>query len=218
MPILLGYAPVGMAFGILARTLGFSIAQATICSATALAGAGQFIALSTLSSGTGAAAALIATGVVNLRYVLFASTMAPHVKTTRTSALAWLGFSLTDETFAVNIADVKAGRSTTASKAGVGLVAWIGWVTGTLIGAAFAGAIGDPTRFGVEFAMPAMFSALFVALAEDRRHVGIGALAALLAVCVPLLGNAGIVIDNSWTVIAASVGAATVGAVVFRER
>ena len=51
LPIFLGYMPVGMAFGILANERGFTTLQAVVCSATALAGAGQFIALSFMAAG-----------------------------------------------------------------------------------------------------------------------------------------------------------------------
>ena len=86
-------------------------------------------------------------------------------------AQAALAFTLTDETFAVNIDDHRRSLADAYSMAGVGAIAWIGWVLGTAIGATAAGFIGDPTRFGVQFAMPAMFTALLVAQAEDRRHV-----------------------------------------------
>ena len=100
--------------------------------------------------------------------------------------------------------------------AGVGAVAWTGWVLGTLVGAAGAGFIGDPSRWGVAFAMPAMFTALFVALAEDRRHVLIGLVAAVMMVLLPLLDRVGISIGSSWFIIIASMSAATLGAVAFR--
>lgn len=217
LPILLGYAPVGMAFGVLARALGLSVFEAGFCSATALAGAGQFIALSLLKSGADAAATLIATTVVNLRYVLFATTLAPHVRDVRPGPLAWLGFSLTDETFAVNIAEIRQRISSPTTMAGVGLVAWTGWVAGTIAGAAAADAIGDPSRWGVEFAMPAMFAALFVALAEDRRHVLVGVLAGAVALLVPQAASIGLDIPPSWNVVIASIGAATVATAVIRD-
>jgi len=216
MPIFLGYMPVGMAFGVLATTLGFSVFEATVCSATALAGAGQFIALSLIPAG--AASALIATAVVNLRYVLFGTTLSPGLKGMNLPTQAWLAFTLTDETFAVNVADRRQGLSSAASMAGVGATAWAGWVLGTLIGSAGAGWIGDPTRWGVDFAMPAMFAALFVALAEDPRHVWVGLGAGAVALGLPVLAEAGVTIPSSWTVVLASMAAATVASVVFREQ
>lgn len=217
VPIFMGYVPVGMAFGILARTLGFSLFEACAFSATALAGAGQFIALSLLASGATLASTLIATAVVNLRYVLFGSTLSPHLKGVRLGGLAWLSFTLTDETFAVNAADRRQGSATPLSMAGVGFASWVGWVLGTLIGAAGAGWIGDPSRWGVDFAMPAMFAALFVALAEDRRHVITGAIAALVALALPMLTRVGVSIGSSWFIVIASIVAATAASVVFKD-
>lgn len=215
-PVFLGYMPVGMAFGILARTAGFEVWQAFACSLGAFAGAGQFIGLSVLTSGAGVGPALAATAVVNMRYVLFSTTLSPYLKGVRQPTLSWLAFSLTDETFAINAADRRTGLGTPASMAGVGAVSLLGWVLGTLIGAVGAEWIGDPSRFGVEFAMPAMFAALFVALADDRRHIIVGLSAAVIALVLPLLGIVGIIVPASWSIVVASVVAATAASVVFK--
>ncbi len=210
IPIFLGYAPVGAAFGIVARQVGFSAFEAVVCSATALAGAGQFIGLSLVGSGATAATVVIATTVVNLRYVLFGAALSPHVSRTRLPGQALLAFTLTDETFAVNIDDNRRGTADAYSMAGVGAIAWVGWVSGTALGALAAGLIGDPSAWGVQFAMPAMFSALLVAQAEDRRHVVVGALAGIVAVALMLL------LPSDWYVIATPVLTATIATAVFR--
>jgi len=216
MPIFLGYLPVGMAFGVLARTLGFTVLQSVICSATALAGAGQFIALNIMKTGASVFAVLAATTVVNLRYVLFAATLSPHLRKTRLPLQAVLAYTLTDETFAINIADRRAGTSTGASMVGVGLISLMGWVLGTLVGATLSGFIGDPTSWGLDFAMPAMFAALLVALAENRRQALIGGVAGALALALPLLENSGITLGTGWIIIISSMVAATIGAVTDR--
>ena len=216
-PILLGYAPVGVAFGVLAVTSGWSAFQAVVCSATAIAGAGQFIGLSVVAGGGSVSAALVATTVVNLRYVLFASTISPYLHGLSPLRQTPLAFTLTDETFAVNIADRRAGLSTPWSMFGVGVIAWVGWVAGTAFGAYGAGWVGDPTRWGAQFAMPAMFTALCVALAENRRHVIVGVLAGVLAIGLAVLSNVGLRIESSWLVVISAMIAATVGAVAFNE-
>lgn len=216
-PIFLGYAPVGLAFGILAVQQGFTVIQAVICSATALAGAGQFIAVASLAAGAGPTTVILATAIVNLRYVLFATTLSPYMAKVPIRWQVWLGYTLTDESFAVNIADQREGKSTRYSMAGVGLISWIGWVAGTVVGAVFSTAIGDPSTWGVDFAMPAMFAALFVALAESRRHIGIGALAAAIVLGLAALGHVGVAIDTSWYVIIASLLAATVATFIFPQ-
>lgn len=206
IPIFLGYVPVGAAFGIVARDVGLTAAQAVVCSATALAGAGQFIALALMKSGAAAAAVLIATTVVNLRYVLFGAALSPYVSRVSLPGQAFLAFTLTDETFAVNVDDARRGTADAHSMAGVGAVAWSGWVLGTAAGAFAAGLIGNPSAWGVQFAMPAMFTALLVAQAEDSRHVAVGVVAALLALVLML------VLPGRWYVVAAPVLAAGLGA------
>ncbi len=210
IPILLGYLPVGAAFGIVAHTAGFSVLQASACSALALAGAGQFVGLSLFASGADLASIIIATSVVNLRYVLFGATVAASVRGTPAHEQAALAYTLTDETFAINMSDVRTGRATTASMTGVGLVALVGWVVGTAVGAGAADLIGDPSAWGVHYAMPAMFTALVVDQATDMRHVLTGLVAAILAVAGML------VLPGSWYLLVASMSAATFAAVVWR--
>lgn len=216
-PIFLGYMPVGIAFGILASNLGFSPLQSLTCSATALAGAGQFIALSVMRTGEGAAAVIAATTVVNLRYVLFAATMSPYLRGMTLNQQAGLAFTLTDETFAINIADRRAGRATGWSQFGVGVIAWIGWLAGTGVGAVASAAIGDPSALGVEFAMPAMFVALLFALAENRKHVATALVSGVVALSLPALASIGIQISSAWFIVIASITAATAATLVFRS-
>lgn len=204
LPIFLGYAPVGAAFGLAATAAGFTVTQAAACSGLVLAGAGQFIGLAALSSSGNLAAALIATGVVNLRYVLFAATISPHLRSTPPWHKALLAFTLTDETFAVNIADARAGRADRFSMLGVGLVSWTGWTLGTLVGAAAGSALGDPSKWGVEFAMPAMFIALLVGQVTGRRDLIAGGLSAVSALALSLI------LPGQWPVVAAAIMAATI--------
>lgn len=218
LPIFLGYVPVGAAFGIIATGLGFSPLQACVCSATALAGAGQFIALSVIRDGGRLAAVLAATTVVNLRYVLFGATVSPYLKGLTLPQQGVLAYFLTDETFAVNINDRRAGLSTGWSMFGVGVIAWTGWVLGTLLGSVAAGWIGDPSRWGVDFAMPAMFVALLIALAEDRRHIIAAIMAAGFALLMPAASLVGLEVPSAWFIVIASIGAATIAAIAFPDK
>lgn len=204
LPIFLVYMPVGMAFGLAATAAGFTFAQATACSALALAGAGQFIGVAALAGSGNLAAALIATSVVNLRYLLFSATLAPHLKGVPRWQQLLLAHTLTDETFAVNIADARAGRADRFSMTGVGLISWFGWTLGTAIGAAAGSAIGDPSKWGVDFAMPAMFIALLVGQITRRREFVAGALAAVLALALSAW------LPGQWPVVAGAIAAATV--------
>jgi 4-azaleucine resistance transporter AzlC len=209
LPIFLGYLPVGMAFGVVANAAGFSVLQAVVCSALALAGAGQFIGVSLVEAAAGLPAILLTNAVINLRYLLFGATIAPHLRDAPLWRQALLAHTLTDETFAVNIVDLRAGTGTPDSMTGVGVVSWAAWVGATLIGAMAGSAIGDPSAWGIDYAMPAMFTALLVGQIEERAHLYTAALAVVMTLFLAWL------LPGSWFLIAASVLAATVGVVVF---
>jgi 4-azaleucine resistance transporter AzlC len=210
MPVFLGYVPIGAAFGVIATTAGFSVWQALGCSAFVFAGAGQFVAAKLLRDGAGIAAVLIATGVLNLRHILFGATVARYLHETPRRLQVPIAFTLTDEVFAVNITDLQAGTGDDYSMIGAGVTAWTGWVLGSSIGAAAATLIGDPTKWGVEFAMPAMFTALLVAQVTSRRRAVAAGVAA-----VACLGFS-LVLPGAWPAIGAAMLAATVMAVMDR--
>ena len=204
LPILLGYVPVGAAFGIAATAAGFSVTQATACSALVLAGAGQFIGVAALQSSANLTAALVATGIVNLRYLLFSATLAPRTRETPRWQQLLIAFTLTDETFAINIDDSLEGRADGWSMIGVGAVSWLGWTVGTFIGAVAGSAIGDPARWGVGFAMPAMFTALLVGQVTGARTAVAAVLAAALALAFSWA------LPGQWPIVVAAVVAASV--------
>jgi 4-azaleucine resistance transporter AzlC len=210
MPVFLGYVPIGAAFGVIASTAGFSLLQAVACSVFVFAGSGQFVAAKLLSDGAGIAVVLVATGVLNLRHILFGATVAPYLHETPRRLQLPIAFTLTDEVFAVNITDLQAGTADDRSMIGAGITAWSGWVLGSSIGAGAATLIGDPSKWGVEFAMPAMFTALLVAQLTSRRRAVAGALAAVCALGLTL------VLPGGWPALVAALVAATVMAVAER--
>jgi 4-azaleucine resistance transporter AzlC len=210
LPIFLGYVPIGAAFGILARSAGFTPLQAVSCSGLVFAGAGQFVGLSLMQARGDVVAIVLATGIINLRHILFGAALSPYLKRAEPAQQAALAFTLTDETFAVNVEDCREGRADPVSMLGVGAVSWVGWVSGTTAGALLTGLIGDPSRWGVDFAMPAMFTALLVAQATERKYVVVAAIAGALALALS------VILPGKWFVIGAAVAAATVGAVVYR--
>jgi predicted branched-subunit amino acid permease len=87
---------------------------------------------------------------------------------------------------------------------GVGAVSWLGWTLGTTVGGLAGSAIGDPGAWGVDFAMPAMFTALLVGQVAGRRELVAAALAAALALALTF------VLPTEWAVVGAAVGTATV--------
>ena len=101
---MLGYVPVGFAYGVLARKAGISGINTVLMSLLVYAGSAQLIAVGLFAASTSALSIIITTFVVNLRHLLMASAIAPYLKRWRKYELAAFAYELTDETFAVHSA------------------------------------------------------------------------------------------------------------------
>ncbi len=212
-PVLLGYIPIGAAFGVIARTTGLTLVQTITCSMLVFAGSGQFIAVAMMKAGADVPSVLVTTGVINLRHILFSTTLQPYLRHIPLSRQALIAAGITDESFAVNVTDARGGSASASSVAGVEFISWSGWQIGTAVGAIATGFIGDPARWGLDFAMTAMFSALLVATAEDRHHVVVAAIAVALTIGLLLVLPAQ---WSVWSIVITAVVAAAVGAAVFK--
>lgn len=184
-PIVLGYLPLGFAFGVLARDAGLSVIQAVSMSALCLTGAGQFIAIGMSKSGGSIVAIILTNILVNLRYALFAASTVPHLKERLSPATAAaLSYGLTDEVYAVSMNRYRNHRATASYLAGLVFTAHLGWIGSTLAGAMLGHFISNTDRLGMNFALPAMYISLLIMLIRRKSDLYVALAAALIALLV----------------------------------
>jgi 4-azaleucine resistance transporter AzlC len=167
-PIAVAAAIFGVSFGVLAGSAGFDAVAAIVMSATTFAGSAQFAAASVLGAGGGVAAAAASASMLNARYAPIGVSVAPVI---RGGLLRRLVESqlVVDESWAVSRrADGSHDRRILI---GAGLTLYVGWVGGTAVGAFAGDALGDPERYGLDAAFPALFLALLVPQVRNRRAV-----------------------------------------------
>ena len=75
LSIAIGYFPVALTFGLLAKTAGLSIIEATAMSVLVYAGAAQYIALELISLAVNPFAIILNTFVVNIRHFLMTASL-----------------------------------------------------------------------------------------------------------------------------------------------
>lgn len=212
VPIMLGYAPLGIAFGVIAREKGLNVVQTALMSLTAFTGSGQFIAVGMLGAGASISAVLLTNFLVNMRYLLFSASMAPFVKKMPSAIQAVLAFGITDETFAVNMSEFDKRKPDPGFIFGVNVFSHLSWIANSAIGAAVGDLIPDINRFGVSFALPAMFIALLVLQVKDRQTLYVALISGILSTIIALTLSASV------NIIAATIIAATVGVFLCRSK
>lgn len=203
-PICLGYVPIGLAFGVLARKAGLTPCEIGLMSLLVYAGSSQFIAVSMIGSGSAAIPIILTTFTVNLRHLLMSSSLAVYLQRLGVGRLSLYAYWVTDESFALSTARFREGGWDWQRALVLNHTANLTWIVSTVIGG-YGGQFIPAGAFGIDFALPAMFICLLVFQIRDGLYVLVALFSGLLAVAFALAfpGNAYIV--------AASVIAATLG-------
>jgi len=210
LPIVLGYVPIGFAFGVLAQKAGLSSAHAVLMSAIVYAGSAQFVAVGLFAAGASPLSIVLTTFVVNLRHALMAAALAPHLQRWRKHELAVFAFELTDETFALHATRFASGRFGKLDTYALNVTSQLSWVLGSWLGSVAGQLVADVEPYGLDYALPALFVALLVLQVKGWRHVVVAAFSGVAAVALSLSDI------GQWNVIVATVCGATVGVVMER--
>lgn len=206
LPVVMGYLPIGFAYGVLAAAAGIHPFHAVLMSLIVFAGSAQLMAVGFISQGLNPWAIVVSTFVINLRHLLMSASLSPYMQKWRGAQVAGFTFELTDETFGVHSLRFERGEAVPGSALRINLVCHLSWVLGSLLGVLTGGLINDVRLLGLDYALPAMFIALLVMQLRGRLYLwaalGAGALSLLL-------WGAGL---TQWNVILAAVIAAALAA------
>jgi 4-azaleucine resistance transporter AzlC len=183
-PIVLGYLPVALAFGLAAEEAGLSSLGATFTSLTVFAGASQFALLGLLQGGTQIAVTVLICLALNVRHIVYGPSLSARLAPGKPGMLPFLAFGLTDEVFSLSMSRIAQipGARQLPWLLGLESAAYLTWV-----GFTWAGAFGGKLILALlpflettfSFSIPALFLALLVVL-MDRESL-IPVLAACLA-------------------------------------
>ena len=183
-PIMIGYFPVAVMFGISTRTAGLGVVEALAMSLFIFAGASQFALVGMLASGVSFPGALVATVGLNLRHLFYGPAIAPFLGLTGWKRALPIAHGLTDEVFAAALAILPRHDLPDRSALLLGLEtgAYASWVFGSLVGATGYQAAAQLTPALVpvlSFSLPCLFLVILLPLLKGK-----GAASALVAAVV----------------------------------
>jgi 4-azaleucine resistance transporter AzlC len=168
LPIAVSVFSYALVFGLLARQAGLTGAEAALMSGLAYSGTAQFIALDLWRAPPPVATLALTALIVSLRHLLMGATLRPLLAGQRRWAIYGSAFVLGDENWALTMAELARGRRNAAFLLGSGLSLWVAWMGGTVLGWAAGVVVADPARWGLDFAITAVFLALLPALWRGR--------------------------------------------------
>lgn len=206
-PAMVAAAPIGLLYGALATSKGLGVLDVALSSGLIFAGGAQLAAIQIWTVPVPIVALLVSTLLINARYVLMSASLAPKVAHLPLLGRI-LGFHvLADENWAMSERRAEGGRVSAPYFFGMGAVFWINWMAFSILGAVTGPVIGDPTRFGADFAFTAMFIALTTGFARSRLSVIVIVASALAAALAHLT------IGPPWHVLAGALAGIVIAAV-----
>ncbi|MBQ8359668.1 MAG: AzlC family ABC transporter permease [Oscillospiraceae bacterium] len=183
MPVCVGYFSVSFGFGAMAIAQGLTVWQAILISATNLTSAGQFAGLTVIAAGAAMIEMILTQLVINSRYALMSLALGqrfgPQVGTGKRLLAAFFN---TDEVFALGMS---RGKQLTASFfVGAGVVAALGWTSGTAMGAVAGSLLPESVRMALGVMLYGMFIAIVVPQAREEKPILVSVVLALVFSCL----------------------------------
>jgi 4-azaleucine resistance transporter AzlC len=189
---------ISTSFGVLAVEAGLSPLQAVVMSAVVHAGAAQFASVAVVGAGGSLLPAVVASGLMNARFLAMGIAVAPSFPGSPWRR-ALQGQTVVDPSWAM--ANNGDGTFDRRLLFGATVPQFLGWVTGTFLGAYGGDLLGDTDRLGLDAVFPTFFLALLIAELRDPGARWVALAGAVIALALVPFTPAGV------PVLAASVAA-----------
>ncbi|TCK04185.1 AzlC family ABC transporter permease [Marinobacterium mangrovicola] len=183
LPLIAGVLPFGLVTGITATKQGFSTLETLGMTLLFFAGSAQLVALQLLRDGVLPLIILLTVLVINLRFMMYSASIAPHIHSLP-KPLKWvLSYMLSDQAYALSIVKFTSTPSTSHLPyffAGAALTMWLSWNVSVLLGVMLG--TGIPESWSLDFAIPLAFLAILVPAIKTSPNLAAAAVGGLVAV------------------------------------
>lgn len=180
----------GAAFGAAGVTAGFSILQTCFLSILLFSGASQFAVVGIMGAGGSAISAIATATLLGFRNALYGLQMAPILKVRGLKRVLAAQITIDESTAVSTLQENDEDRKRGFYLTGIGV--YIFWNLFTYLGALGASAIGDPSVWGLDAAVPAAFCGLIWPRLKNKKQFLVSAIAIAWALLLTPLTPAGI--------------------------
>ncbi len=211
LPIFLGYLSVSFGLGITAVSSGLSFVEATIISATNLTSAGQAAGIEIIASAGTLIEMALTQLIINLRYALMGISLSQKLDSSFSVPSRMItAFGITDEIFALTYS--QKSPITAAYMLGMIFISWVGWTSGTLVGALAGSFLPAVITGALGIMLYAMFVAIVVPVARENKKV---LFASLISIALSVTFKYLTSLSAGFAIIICAITASAVAALVF---
>ncbi|MCX8063122.1 MAG: AzlC family ABC transporter permease [Anaerolineales bacterium] len=169
MPLLVGVVPFGLITGIAVAQTNISPLDGTMMSVLVYSGAALLVALQLIQSGTPAMITILSALMVNLRFIMYSASLAPHFQNLSSRWKILLSYLLSDQAYAVSISQFEDPSNQKTGHwyfLGAAVAMWLTWQSSLFLGMVVG--INLPTSWSLDFTVPLTFLALAVPTIKDK--------------------------------------------------
>lgn len=189
LPVLAGFLFLGVAYGILMKSIGYGAGWTFLMSFLVFAGSMQYVGITLLTAAFNPLYALFITLMVNARHIFYGISMLEKFKNTGRFK-TYLIFAMCDESFSI-LCSAKPEKDVDKNWFMFFIVflnRWY-WITGSVLGALLGNYIKFNTK-GLDFALTALFVVIFINQWQEQKNhfpavVGVLSSAACLLIFGP---------------------------------
>lgn len=205
-PVVIGYAPVALTFGLICKSGGFSLFETSAFSLFVFAGASQFMGVNLIMLGAGAGSIVLTTFLVNLRHFLMSSVISKKLDESSFKFIPVIAHGLTDEVF--SIASLAEGKLKPGYILSLEFATYTAWNVFTVIGFIFGEFLPKNISMSMGIAIYSLFIAMAVPEMKKSKYI---AFIVILSGIVNTIAKEISILPKGWSIIIAIMAASFVG-------
>ncbi len=217
VPIALGYIPIAIAFGLLAKSSGIPDYIAMLMSLIVFAGASQFVGINLIALGTNPWEIILTTFILNLRHLLMSASLSRRIDTK--TSIPWrssIAFGVTDETFSMASLQKEVHLSKYYLFA-LNLLAFLAWNIGTWAGLFLATGLPESLQASMGIALYAMFIGLLIPAIKGSFPILVVAVISITIHTLLCWASLTADLSTGWKLVISAIFAALIASWIFPE-
>ena len=169
IPIGLGYLTVSITFGMIAVRGGLDVFTAVLISMTNLTSAGQFAGVELILNDALYTELALTTLIINIRYSLMSFAISQKLEKTSLIKRMIIACGITDEIY--TLASIEKRKLNFSFMIGLITIPYIGWASGTLIGAISTRFMSPKLQDALGIALYGMFIAIIIPAVRENKDI-----------------------------------------------